>query len=67
MSSSFTWWFINLGITFIWLAVGIRSENWFLAAGSVVYLAIAMLVELPGTSAEEGTWNEEDEDESVLN
>ncbi|HUF53919.1 MAG TPA: hypothetical protein VMR52_09130 [Dehalococcoidia bacterium] len=66
MSSSFTWWFINLGITLIWLAVGIKSENWFLAAGSLVYFAIAMLVDLPGTSAEEGTWDEDGEDESIL-
>ena len=64
--SSFTWWFINLGITFIWLAVGIKSENWFLAAGSVVYFVLAMLVDLPGTSTEEGSWDEADEDESIL-
>jgi hypothetical protein len=60
--SSFTWWFINLGITFVWLAVGIKTESWFLAAGSVVYLLIAMLVDLPGTSLDDDAFEDEEDD-----
>lgn len=66
MNTSFTWWFINLGITFVWLAIGIKAESWFIAAGSVFYLALAFLVDLPGTSGEERPWGEEDEDESLF-
>jgi hypothetical protein len=64
--SSFTWWFINLGITFIWLAVGIKSESWFLALGSVVYLGIALMVELPDTSLDKRWDEDEEEDDSLL-
>jgi hypothetical protein len=66
VNSSFLWWFVNLGITFVWLAIGIKSESWFLAAGSVIYLAIALLVELPDTTSDERGWGEEDEDEGLL-
>ncbi|MEX0681914.1 MAG: hypothetical protein WD904_07310 [Dehalococcoidia bacterium] len=64
--SSFTWWFINLGITFIWLAVGIKSGSWFLALGSLFYLAIALLVELPETSSDPEDWHENDDEEGLL-
>lgn len=58
--NSFTWWFLNLGITLVWLAIGVKSESWFIALGSVVYLAIAFLVELPNTSSTE-SWDDEDD------
>lgn len=67
MNTSFTWWFINLGITFVWLAIGIKSESWFIAAGSVFYLGLAFLVELPGTNSDERPWGyDEEEDEGFL-
>jgi hypothetical protein len=58
--SSFGWWFLNLGITLIWLAIGLKAENWFIALGAVVYLFIAFVVELPNTSSTE-KWDDEDD------
>jgi hypothetical protein len=58
--NSFAWWFLNLGITFVWLAIGVKSESWFIALGSVVYLALAFLVDLPNTSSTE-RWDDEDD------
>ena len=63
--SSFTWWYINLGITLCWFAAGLKSGSWFLVLGSVVYLGIAFLVELPKSSGAE-SWEEREEDESWL-
>ena len=51
--NTFTWWFFNLGVTLIWLAIAVKSGSWFLALGLVVYLAIAFLIELPETSSVE--------------
>ena len=51
----FTWWFFNLGVMLVWLAIVVKSGSWFLALGAVVYLAIALLVELPATSGTETT------------
>ena len=45
--NTFTWWFFNLGVTLVWLAIVVKSGSWFLALGAVVYLSIAFLVELP--------------------
>ena len=51
--NTFTWWFFNLGVTLVWLAVVVKSENWILALAVVPYLAIAFLIDLPGTSSTE--------------
>lgn len=64
--SSFAWWFINLGITFIWLAIGIKSGSWFLALGSLFYLAMAFLVELPETGSDPEDWHEDNDDKELL-
>ena len=53
MNTTFTWWLFNLGVTLVWLAIVVKSGSWFLALGAVVYLAIALLVELPETSSTE--------------
>ena len=53
MNTTFTWWLFNLGVTLVWLAIVVKSGSWFLALGAVVYLAIALLVELPETSGTE--------------
>ncbi len=58
--STFTWWFFNLGVAFFWLAIAVKSESWFMALGGVVYLVIAMLIDLPGTSSAE-TWEDDDD------
>ncbi len=53
MNTTFTWWLFNLGVTLVWLAIVVKSGSWFLALGAVVYLAVALLVELPETSSRE--------------
>ena len=59
-SSSFAWWMFNLGVTVIWIAGSVATGNYFIAIGGFVYVAIMMLVELPGASSEEGSAEEED-------
>jgi len=50
----------NLGVTVIWIAGSVATGNYFIAIGGFVYVAIMMLVELPGASSEEGSAEEED-------
>jgi hypothetical protein len=59
LDNSFTFWLVNLGITTVWLVVAIASGNWFFALGGVIFIVIMMLVQLPGTSSEEGSSAEE--------
>jgi hypothetical protein len=61
ISDSFTWWVINLGIALVWITVSVISGTYFLAAGGVIYIAVMMLVELPGSSTEEGSADEDDD------
>jgi uncharacterized ion transporter superfamily protein YfcC len=61
--SSFTWWFLNLGIAFVWLALAVRNENWFFALGTVIFIIIAFLVDLPETSSTE---QRDEDDDSFL-
>ena len=60
--NSFTWWLINLGVTFVWLAIAVKSESWFIALGVIPYLAIAFLIELPETSGAE-KWDDDQEED----
>ena len=62
--NSFMWWFFNLGVTLFWLAIAVKSGSWFLALAVVPYLAIAFLIELPGTSSTE-SWDD-DQDEGLF-
>ena len=64
MNTTFTWWLFNLGVTLVWLAIVVKSGSWFLALGAVVYLAIALLVELPETSKTEPPDDDRDEGRS---
>ncbi|HEY5625834.1 MAG TPA: hypothetical protein VIT93_05040 [Dehalococcoidia bacterium] len=59
--NSFTWWFFNLGVTLVWLAVVVKSGSWSLALPVVPYLVIAFLIELPGTSSTE-SWDDDRDD-----
>jgi hypothetical protein len=54
-SNSFSWFLVNLAISVFWLAVAISTEQYFLALGSIFFIAIAMLVDLPASSSEEGS------------
>jgi hypothetical protein len=59
--NSFTFWLFNFGVTIIWLVGSIWTGNYFIAIGAVFYLAFAMLIDLPSTSAEEGSNDPESE------
>jgi len=60
-SNSFSFWLFNLGVSIIWLAVAVTTGNYFMGAGALFYLLFAMVVELPGTSADEGSSDPENE------
>jgi len=65
-SDSFSYWLMNLGITIIWLVVAIMAGNYFMAIGAFIYIALAMLIDLPGTSTEEGSAERDDEGHGPL-
>jgi hypothetical protein len=60
IGDSFTWWLINFGVSIIWIVASIMAGTYFLAAGGVIYIAVMMLIELPGTSSEEGSADDDD-------
>jgi hypothetical protein len=64
-ANSFAWWTFNFGVSVIWIAGSIATGNYFIAIGGFVYIAIMLLVELPQTSSEEGS-AEDDGDEGLL-
>lgn len=53
--NSFAWWLFNLGVSLVWIAGSVVNGNYFLAAGGFIWLAVTTLIELPGTSSEEGS------------
>lgn len=54
-SSSFGWWMFNFGVGLVWVAGAIASKNYFIALGGLVFVGLAILIDLPGTSSEEGS------------
>lgn len=58
LSNSFAMWLFNLGISIIWIAFSVVNGNYFLALGGVVFIAVMTLIDLPGTSSEEGSADE---------
>lgn len=55
LGNSFTWFLVNLAISAFWLAIAISTEQYFVALGSIFFIAIAMLADLPASSSEEGS------------
>ncbi len=58
--NSFSWFLINLAISAFWLAAAIASHDYFVALGAVFFIGLAMLMDLPGASSEEGSAGEDD-------
>jgi urea transporter len=56
-SNSFTGFFVNLLISFFWLAIAISTKQYFLALGSFFFIGFALLVDLADSSTEEGTYS----------
>ena len=54
-SNSFTWFVVNLAIAAFWLAAALSTKQYFVALGSIFFIAIAMLIDLPDSSSEEGS------------
>ena len=53
--NSFTWWLFNFGVALVWVAGALVSKNYFIAIGGLVYAGVTILMDLPGTSSEEGS------------
>lgn len=60
--NSFTWWLVNLTVTIAFLVGAVATGNYFVALAGVFYIAVMMLVDLPGTSSEEGSGGGDDDD-----
>jgi hypothetical protein len=54
-SNSFTWFIVNIAISAFWLAAALSTKQYFIALGSLFFIAIAMLVDLPDSSSEDGS------------
>jgi hypothetical protein len=52
-TNSFGWFVINLAIAAFWLAVAISTKQYFVALGSIFFIGIAMLVDLPDSSSDD--------------
>ena len=53
--NSFSWFLINIAISAFWLVAAVASHDYFVALGAVFFVGIAMLIDLPGASSEEGS------------
>lgn len=58
-SNSFTWFLVNIAVSAFWLAAALSTKQYFVALGSIFFLAMAMLVNLPDSSSEEGSSDDE--------
>ncbi|MEO8456766.1 MAG: hypothetical protein ABI559_03030 [Chloroflexota bacterium] len=56
-SNSFAGFFVNLLISFFWLAIALSTKQYFLALGSFFFIGFALLVDLADSSSEEGTYS----------
>ncbi len=65
-SDSFSYWLFNLAVTIIWLIIAITSGNYFMAIAAFIFIAMAMLIDLPGTSTEEGSADRDDDGHGPL-
>ena len=54
-SDSFSYWLFNFAVLVIWLVVSITSGAYFIAIGAFIYIAFAVLIDLSGTSTEQGS------------
>ena len=54
-SNSFTWFLVNIAISAFWLAIALSTKQYFVALGSIFFIAMAMLVDLPDSSSDEGS------------
>jgi hypothetical protein len=57
--NSFTWFLVNIAISAVWLAGAVATHDYFVALGAVFFIGIAMLIDLPGASSEEGSSDED--------
>jgi hypothetical protein len=60
-SNSFTGFLLSVAISAFWLAVSLSTGQYFIALGSIFFLALAMLMELPDSSSEEGSSHNDDD------
>jgi hypothetical protein len=63
--NSFSWFLVNIAISAFWLAAAVASHDYFVALGAVFFIGLAMLIDLPGASSEEGS-SEDDNQGGLL-
>ena len=57
--NSFSWFLINMGISALWLAGAVATQDYFVALGALFFIGVALLIDLPASSSEEGSAGEE--------
>jgi hypothetical protein len=57
--NSFSWFLVNIAISAFWLAAAVASRDYFVALGALFFIGIALLIDLPASSSEEGSADEE--------
>jgi hypothetical protein len=57
--NSFSWFLINMGISAFWLAGAVATHDYFVALGALFFIGMALLIDLPASSSEEGSADNE--------
>jgi hypothetical protein len=53
--NSFSWFLINIAISGFWLAAAVATHDYFVALGALFFIGVALLIDLPASSSEEGS------------
>jgi hypothetical protein len=56
---SFSWFLVNIAISAFWLAGAVATHDYFVALGALFFIGVALLIDLPASSSEEGSADED--------
>lgn len=58
--NSFSWFLANIAISAFWLAGAVATHDYFVALGALFFIGVALLIDLPMSSSEEGSADDDD-------
>jgi hypothetical protein len=57
--NSFSWFLVNMAISAFWLAGAVATHDYFVALGALFFIGVALLIDLPASSSEERSADED--------
>ena len=58
--NSFSWFLINIALSVFWLVAAVATHHYFVALGALFFIGMALLIDLPASSSEEGSADDEE-------